>query len=109
MAKQVNTKIIEAAKLIHTGTLIFLGIAVGVFNLFLQNVIIKNIFVFGLLIILLMIFAIVSLALSYMGLKKDNEKLVDWAFYALLAMIICIIIIYLTLMNAKINSVLSIG
>ena len=30
---------IEAAKLVYTGTLIFLGIAVGVFNLFLQNVI----------------------------------------------------------------------
>ncbi|MBS3118108.1 hypothetical protein J4417_00305 [Candidatus Woesearchaeota archaeon] len=100
---------IEAAKLVYTGTLIFLGIAVGVFNLFLQNVIIKNIMVFTILMTLLILFGVASLILSFMGIKKDDEKLINWSFYLSLAMIFCIIILYFTLMNAKMNSVLPIG
>ena len=44
-----------------------------------------------------------------MGIKKDDEKLINWSFYLSLAMIFCIIILYFTLMNAKMNSVLPIG
>lgn len=103
-----NNWSIEAAKLVYTGTLIFLGIAVGVFNLFLQNVIIKNIMVFTILMTLLILFGVASLIFSFMGIKNDNETLINWSFYLSLAMIFCIIILYFTLMNAKMNSILPI-
>ena len=100
---------LELGKTVFNGTVVFLGVSFGFFNLaFSSNglydpSLFKNTLLIGILVTVFLLSGLAALILSYLGIRLDEKAYSDWAFISFILLIIFTAIIYLILFNNQIN------
>ena len=91
-------KITRLGELVFNGNIIFLSISFGLFTLSIDNigrvVNISSVIVYSVFVAIMVLASILSLGLSYFGIRDNNQRFVNWATAFLFIVIIITILLY---------------